>query len=173
MGLVPPTRGRRPAVGVAYRYAGWEVAVKRPYRTLAQAGAGTGGLDKLLGELEREIMELMWTRGEASVRDLLHELNARRMEDRQLAYTTVMTVMARLAEKGLLERHLVGKAHAYKITGSREAFLARASENLASQLVADFGDAAIAGFVSVLQRVAPERLAELRRRAQRHGKGSS
>ncbi len=158
-------------MGAVYRYASWEVTVKRPYRTLAQAGTSAGGLDKLLGELEREIMERMWVRGEASVRDMLHELNASRAEGRQLAYTTVMTVMARLAEKGPLARHLVGQAHAYRVTGSRDAFLARASEDLASQLVADFGDAAIAGFVSVLERVAPERLAALRRRAQRHGKG--
>lgn len=150
-------------------YGNWQV--KQPYRTLTQAG--TGGLDKLLGDLEREIMELMWTCREAQVRTVLEALNARRTPDHQLAYTTIMTVMARLAEKGLLTRHLVGKAHAYRMSESREAFLARASEDLASQLVKDFGDAAIAGFVSVLQRVAPERLAEFRRQAQRHGKGRS
>lgn len=146
--------------------------MKQPYRTLAQPTSG-GGLDKLLGELEREIMEHMWTAHQASVRDVLEGLNASRAEDRVLAYTTVMTVMGRLAEKGLLARQLVGKAHAYRVTSSREAFLAQASEHLANQLVQDFGDAAIAGFVNVLQRVAPERLAELRRRAQQHAEGSS
>ncbi|MBI2755917.1 MAG: BlaI/MecI/CopY family transcriptional regulator [Chloroflexi bacterium] len=125
-----------------------------------------GGLDRLLGGLEREIMELLWLRGETSVRDVFEALNARRSEGRQLAYTTVMTVMARLADKGLLARHLVGKAHAYRVTCSRDMFLASASENLARQLVEDFGEAAIAGFVNVLQRVAPERLAALRRRAR-------
>lgn len=146
---------------------------KQPYRSLARAGTSDGGLDRLLGDLEREIMELMWARGEASVRDVLEALNAGRSPERQLAYTTVMTVLARLADKGLLARHLVGKAHAYRVTASRQAFLARASEDLASQLVADFGEAAIAGFVSVLQRVAPERLAELRRRGQQGGPDSA
>ena len=140
--------------------------MKRPYRALTHAGAGAGGVDKLLGELERDIMELMWVREQAWVRDVLEGLNARRPPEHKLAYTTVMTVMARLAEKGLLERHLVGKAHAYKVAETRDAFLVRVSEDLANQLVEDFGEPAIAGFITVLQRVAPERLARLRRRAR-------
>jgi predicted transcriptional regulator len=152
-------------VPVPQRSREWKTPVKRPYRALAPGATG-GGLDKLLGELEREIMEIMWARREASVRDVLEALYAQRPPGRQPAYTTAMTVMARLAEKGMLERHLLGKAHIYRVTDSRDEFLVRASEHLASQLVEDFGDAAIAGFVNILQRVAPERLARLRRRAR-------
>ncbi len=137
--------------------------MKRPYSAFAHAG---GALDKLLGELEREIMEVLWVRGSGSVRDVLEALNARRTGDHPLAYTTVMTVMARLAEKGLLRRKLMGKAHAYDVAESREAFLARTSQDLARQMVEDFGDAAVTGFLSVLENVAPDRLARLRHRAQ-------
>jgi len=141
--------------------------VKRPYRTLAQSGEG---LDKLLGDLEREIMELMWARGEGSVRDILEALNVRRPAEHPLAYTTVMTVMAKLAIKGLLRRTRVGRADEYRVAESREAFLKRTSDGIARQLVEDFGDAAISSFVSVLENIAPDRLEQLRRKARRRAK---
>ena len=140
--------------------------MKRPYRTLAQSGEG---LDKLLGDLEREIMELMWVRGEGSVRDILEALNIRRTAGHPLAYTTVMTVMAKLAAKRLLRRTRVGRADEYHVAETREAFLIRTSDSIARQLVEDFGDAAISSFVSLLENVAPDRLEQLRRKAQRRG----
>jgi predicted transcriptional regulator len=140
------------------------VTVERTYNSMAQPG---GGLEKLLGDLEREIMEVMWSRSDRSVRDVMVELNERREADRRLAYTTVMTVMARLAEKGLLSRRRVGKAHEYEAADTREGYLARASQELARRMVEDFGEAAVSGFLNVLEDVAPERLTRLRRRLQR------
>ena len=140
--------------------------MERQYSALIQPGTA---LEKLLGDLEREVMEVMWSRPGGSVRDVLMLLNARRASDRQLAYTTVMTVMARLADKGLLKRRLVGKAHEYEAAENREAFLARASQDIARRMFEDFGEAAVAGFLSVLQDVAPDRLAKLRRQAERRG----
>lgn len=145
--------------------------MERRYSTLAQPGAP---LEKLLGELEREIMEAMWARAvwarkAASVRQVLTELNERHPPDRQIAYTTVMTVMVRLADKGLLKRRRVGRADEYEAAETREAFLARASQDIARRMVQDFGEAAVAGFLSVLEDVAPDRLAKLRRQTQRRG----
>ena len=126
-------------------------------------------MDKVLGPLEAEVMKVLWaTRGALSVREVLDHLNAGRRPP--LAYTTVMTVMARLAEKGLLRRRRVGKAHEYEATDSREGFLAHASQELAQRMVEDFGDAAVSSFLSVLEDVAPERLTRLRRSLQRRGK---
>ena len=127
-------------------------------------------LRRLLGELEQDIMLVLWDRRDASVRDVLELLNSRREPERQLAYTTVMTVMSRLTEKGVLERRLVGKAHTYSAMQTPEAFVAKASDELVRQLVADFGDAAIASFVSILQRVPPERLARLRAQANQRAR---
>jgi predicted transcriptional regulator len=139
--------------------------VRRSYRGLTRSGQG---LAKLLGDLEREIMELMWERGHGSVRLVLDALNRQRPPDHQLAYTTVMTVMAKLAGKGLLRRERVGRADEYHVAETRDAFLRRSSENLTRQLVEDFGDAAISSFVDILEAVAPERLEQLRRKAQSH-----
>ena len=60
-----------------------------------------------LHEVEAEVMEAVWNRGEASIREVMDDLNAGPGKDR--AYTTFMTVMARLDRKGLLSRRREGK----------------------------------------------------------------
>lgn len=69
-----------------------------------------------LGKLESEVMELIWKRGEASVRDLHEELAPR------LAYTTVMTTLDRLFKKGILNRRAVNRAFYYSAQVSREEY---------------------------------------------------
>lgn len=58
-------------------------------------GVGAG-----LGELEAEIMRVVWKKGKATVKDVFEEL----YEDKRLAYTTIMTVMSRLAAKAILKQ---------------------------------------------------------------------
>ena len=66
-----------------------------------------------LGKLESELMELIWQRGEVSVRDLHAELAPR------LAYTTVMTTLDRLFKKGILNRRPINRAFYYTARASR------------------------------------------------------
>lgn len=63
--------------------------------------------DPLLGPLEQEVLELVWQRGKASVRDIHMEFGER------LAYTTLMTTLDRLFKKGVLARHKDGRAFCY------------------------------------------------------------
>jgi predicted transcriptional regulator len=64
----------------------------------------------VLGELEAVVMGILWSRPEwLAVRDVHEVLSA----DRDLAYTTVMTVLDRLAKKGLATRRLDGRAWLY------------------------------------------------------------
>jgi predicted transcriptional regulator len=73
------------------------------------------------GELEAVIMERLWERGSpALVREILDDLRG----DRDLAYTTVMTVMDNLHRKGWLRRERDGRAWRYEPTGSRSAYTA-------------------------------------------------
>ena len=60
-----------------------------------------------LGRLELGVMEILWSRGESSVRDVVQELS------RPLAYTTVMTTLDRLFKKGLLDRRKSDRAFLY------------------------------------------------------------
>lgn len=74
-----------------------------------------------LGDLERAVMEVVWAAGApVSVRDVLARLDGRRP-----AYTTVMTVLDRLARKGVVTRELDGRAWAYTAALTREEFVAR------------------------------------------------
>ena len=97
-------------------------------------------LEKILGPLEAEVMRAVWAaRGPVSVREMLERLNEGRKP--ALAYTTVMTVMARLAEKGILKRRAEGRSFLYEAT-ARDA-----AEIAVRGVVRDFGDAAVSHFV--------------------------
>jgi len=60
-----------------------------------------------LGHLERSIMEVLWSRGECSVREVAADL------PKPLAYTTVMTTLDRLYKKNLLRRRKTDRAFRY------------------------------------------------------------
>jgi len=73
---------------------------------------GTGPRKTLynLPPLELECMKALWSLGEASVKEIREQLAAAR---RLFAYTTIETIMNRLASKGAVERRKVGRAHRY------------------------------------------------------------
>ena len=107
------------------------------------------------GPLEQEVMALLW-RAERplAVRDAVEALNRDRSEP--LAYTTVMTVMTRLAEKGALTRAKVGRSYLYEAAASDAAGLA------VQGVLRTYGEAAVAHFVSEAQ-ADPEALRKLRK----------
>lgn len=73
-----------------------------------------------LGELERAVMETLWSRtAPASVR-AVHE----HLAGRGLAYTTVMTVLTRLADKGFVTRERDGRAWLYTAAAGRDQYVA-------------------------------------------------
>lgn len=113
-----------------------------------------------LGDLEREVMEVLWDRAEATVRTVLEVLNAD--SDRSRAYTTVMTVMGNLARKELLIRRRDGRRDVYHAAVSREDYAeTRAREKIRS-LIDQYGDVALAHFAREVDRLDPERLRRLR-----------
>jgi predicted transcriptional regulator len=118
---------------------------------------GSEGLARLFGELEAQIMEVLWLRGEATVPTVVEALGPR------VQYTTAQTVMTRLAEKGVLTRRLLtpGGAYLYAPSQERETFLARVASQLVSSLLADFGEAAVTGLVDAVDRLPPDQLAAL------------
>lgn len=75
---------------------------------------------KPLGELETAVLSELWKSSEPlSVRDVL----ARVKRQPTLAYTTVLTVLDRLHDKGLVAREKEGKAFLYRPTVSRDVWL--------------------------------------------------
>jgi predicted transcriptional regulator len=76
---------------------------------------------RALGDLEAQVMRLIWARGHpASVRDIVGDLQ----RDRPIAYTTVMTVMDNLRKKGWLARQADGRAYRYEPLVTAEEYSA-------------------------------------------------
>ena len=63
-----------------------------------------------LGETEMEVLHHVWDLGEATVADVRERI----LEDRDVAYTTIMTVLKKLAEKGYLDYHKEGRSYVYQ-----------------------------------------------------------
>ena len=125
-------------------------------------------LDKLLGSLELEVMEFMWQARGTTVRQVTKAINHRR----PIAYTTVMTVMGHLVDKGLLARIKEGKRYHYRVAQSRDEFLHETSRTRIRILLDDFGDLAIAQFLGEIDNVDAGRLEELRSGVQEASSGS-
>lgn len=108
------------------------------------------GLLKVLGELEAEIMTLIWHKAGdegITVRDVYEELHKRRT----IAYTTVMTTMARLAKKGLLRVEKVDQAFVYHPNVSEAEFTSQFVGHILDQLLDNFSSEAIAHFADLVE----------------------
>ena len=118
-------------------------------------------LEKILGPLEADVMRALWAaKRPLTVRELLDALNRQRAQP--LAYTTVMTVMSRLAGKGILHQHREGRSYRYEPAVGDAAGIA------VRTVIRDFGDAAVAHFVDEA-RGSPDLLRRLERLIDEEG----
>ncbi|MGC8873872.1 MAG: BlaI/MecI/CopY family transcriptional regulator [Chloroflexia bacterium] len=117
-----------------------------------------GGV-QLFGPLETEIMKQVWQHEQVTVRQVHRALS----RQREIAYTTVMTTMSRLAEKGILKRTRQGMAYLYRAAMSRAEFDRMVVNAVLSGLLETFDQAAVDSFVEYLAHERPEQLELLRR----------
>jgi predicted transcriptional regulator len=66
---------------------------------------------------ELEALKVLWSRGKATVREIYHELRPR---DGELAYTTVLSLLQTMEQKGLVAHEAAGKAYAYYAKAERD-----------------------------------------------------
>lgn len=119
----------------------------------------------LFGDLEQAIMDVVWRQPVSTVREVVDALRSRKA-----AYTTVMTVMNRLAShKILTKQEGQSGAYVYRPRLTRDAWSAEASKIAIDDIVRRYGAVAMAQFVDRLDRVPSDKLAELRRRLKRDG----
>src|SRR5260370_23395637 len=118
------------------------------------AGEDLDRAASLLGPLEGRIMRAVWA-GQVGEAFVVRDVQALMPE---LAYTTVMTTLHRLAEKGLLAARAERgrRAHEYRVAQSPASYLAAASQREAGDVVARYGEAALAAFAALLAGVSPE-----------------
>ncbi|MGI8774349.1 MAG: BlaI/MecI/CopY family transcriptional regulator [Actinomycetota bacterium] len=115
-------------------------------------------LSEVLGPLESETMDVVWELGEVTVRDVHGSLN----EKRSVAYTTVMTTLGRLADKGFLRRIERQPAHRYSALVTREQYARRTVKSVVDWLVHQFPDPAVAYFVDKVETEDEEVIARLK-----------
>jgi predicted transcriptional regulator len=118
-----------------------------------------------LHELEQEVMEQLWQSGEASVREVMRALNSRAPKDR--AYTTYMTIMARLDSKGLLERRREGKTDFYRPVYLRDQYTELRALAAIESVVDQFGEVALAHIARQMAQLDPEHRRSLQRLARK------
>ena len=116
----------------------------------------------LVGELEYAVLKALWEQSPANVAAVLTTVNDRRRRRDQLAYTTVMTVLSRLYDKGLLDRTKVGRGYAYTPRFDEPALVKHLGQQEVDDLLDRFGSVALMQFAAALQKADPRTLQGIR-----------
>jgi predicted transcriptional regulator len=117
----------------------------------------------ITGELQRQVMSAVWRLGNATVEQVRGALPARHRG----AYTTVQTVLNRLAERDLLSRQKAGNAIEYRPRLSEAEYLSRSISRTLSGASMDARQAALARLIGDLDK---SELADLQQLAREMGK---
>ena len=117
----------------------------------------------LVGELEYEALKALWEQSPANVATVLETVNTRRRRRDELAYTTVMTVLSRLYDKGLLDRAKVGRGYAYTPRFDEPALVEHLGQREVNDLLDRFGSIALVHFATALEQADPQTLRRIRR----------
>lgn len=110
---------------------------------------GERGLNRFFGPLEAKIMDVLWSRPGSSIREVQTALE----QDRDVNFNTVMTVMNRLVDKGLLSKSQKGRTSLYHPVQSKEQFMNNQSKELSHELVDEFGALAVNHMLDALEDV--------------------
>lgn len=122
---------------------------------------GKRGVAIRLHDLESEVMDVIWSRrwDNFTVGDVLAVLEKRR----DIAYTTVMTTVGRLFDKGLLKRRREGKRYVYETRMSREGFLQQTAREVFVEIGEPAGRESLALLVQTISSADASALDELER----------
>jgi predicted transcriptional regulator len=123
---------------------------------------GQPSAEQLVGPLEYACLKVIWRRGSASVGQVLTELNTGRDRQDELAYTTVMTVLVRLHEKGVLRREKEGRGYVYHPVLSESGLVEQLGRQEIDELLFRYGGVAVAQFALAVRELSPSHLAQLR-----------
>lgn len=108
---------------------------------------------KPLSELEQEVMEVVWTLGKCTIREVVEETN----KTKNLAYTTIATILERLHEKGLLVKDTSAFTVVFAPRQTKEEFSRKMARTLLDRFFGTFGDAALASFAQSIDRLPKEK----------------
>ncbi len=105
------------------------------------------GFEHALGELENEIMQFIWDKNESVTAKTVHENISNK---RNIALTTVFTILDRLTEKGILKKEKIGKCMYYKPILTRQQYVEEVTKKTLQGLIEFSKENAISCFVDIL-----------------------
>lgn len=111
----------------------------------------------VLGNLENDIMKVLWDRGESSGREVFEQIK----DSRDIALTTVLTVIERLVKKGLVNKEKGDSTYIYKPASSKEEFSKNVSKDVFKRVMQMSSSDAVASFVDIVANVDPKELDRL------------
>jgi len=127
------------------------------------------GLERFFGPLEAKIMDILWSEPNQSIKDVQRKLE----KDKDLNFNTVMTVMTRLLDKGVLKKNVVGRTSLFSPVESKERFLDKQSKELSQRLVEDFGPLVVNHMLDALDRADEELIEKLEQKLKMLREGRS
>lgn len=129
---------------------------------------GKKGLALTLYDLEATIMDVVWSKD--LVRFTVNDVLVVLVQQRDIAYTTVMTTLARLHTKGLLRRIRDGKRYLYSARFTRVEYLQSTARTVLQGIAGTSSDGAMALLVDTVSNADEELLSELERIINRRRK---
>lgn len=125
------------------------------------------GLNRFFGPLEAKIMDILWEGEEKTIKDVQQVLEQEKMTN----FNTVMTVMNRLVDKGILVKRTQGRSSLYKPVQSRADFLHTQSKDMTNELMDEFGHVVISHMLDALEEADDDLVAELEKKLNELKKG--
>lgn len=104
------------------------------------------GIKQVLGDLEAEVMQLLWERPGQPVSEVEEQLRRKR----EIARTTVLTTLDRMHHKGYLTREKQGKAFVYSPRYNREDFEREMAQEVLGALLGGIGEPVLSTFVELI-----------------------
>jgi predicted transcriptional regulator len=117
-----------------------------PKITIKGFRPGARGAGHVLGELQTVVMEILWQEPGLTV----NEVEERLQRKREIAHTTVLTILDRMHSKGYLKREKQGKAFVYEPSYTRQEFEQRVAQEVLGSLLGQFTEPALSAFVEIV-----------------------
>ncbi|MGV2619598.1 BlaI/MecI/CopY family transcriptional regulator [Halobacillus sp. ACCC02827] len=124
------------------------------------------GLNRFFGPLEARVMDVLWNGSEMSIKAVKERLD----QEQEAKFNTVMTVMNRLVDKGVLTKRIEKRKSLYTPVLTREEFLNDQSKELTKGIMDEFGSLAVNHMLDALEEADPGLLEKLEKKVQQLNK---
>lgn len=124
---------------------------------------GINGLNSI-SNLEADIMKIIWSKGRVTVREVHEDMLRKEIESKEhgfIPYTTVMSTMTTLAEKGLLKQDKTAKTYLYSAAVDKKELSKRIIKSVSEKLLEDSTSGMVSKFLSDSKNISKEGVGKL------------